>query len=138
MGWHTRGQDRGKSYQVYKELEAQHKRLQAAHDVLIVELERKNETIQSLARELAGYAKAAAPASPDVDAAIRNLVAAAKEQASIPLPEAAVPQSQRTPIRPLAKASPDQRSVAERLAELEAVGQSSNAPTGTTSKSGSK
>lgn len=53
MGWKASGAERGKSYQVYRDLEARHANLQAAYDALATEVERKNALIRHLSAELA-------------------------------------------------------------------------------------
>ncbi len=61
MTWTAKGADRGKSFQVYRDLENRYTTAQAQLLELQSELQRKNETIRSLARELAAMAGGSEP-----------------------------------------------------------------------------
>ncbi len=52
MGWKQTGDERVKSYKVYKDLEAQYLALHRAHEELQDRLRAKDETLRQMAREL--------------------------------------------------------------------------------------
>ncbi len=52
MGWKASGDERAKSYQVYKDLQSAYQDLQRRFDVLEEKLRAKDETLRQLSREL--------------------------------------------------------------------------------------
>lgn len=68
MAWTSKGADRGRQYQVYKDLEREFTGVKAYNDFLLVQLKRKDELIRSLSAELASQsAMPIAGATTDVD-----------------------------------------------------------------------
>lgn len=117
MVWKAKGDERGKSYAVYKDLERRFNVLQHDYDALQVELERKNATIRTLALELANYASKLAPGSSEVSEIAQHLVDAASEAPSFP--QEAPRMQERYPVKPMAKAVPrGAQTLEERLAEV--------------------
>lgn len=52
MSWSKSGDERAKSYQVYKDLERQYRELQRAYDELGARLAAKDESLRQLSKEL--------------------------------------------------------------------------------------
>ncbi len=52
MSWNKSGDERAKSYQVYKDLQREHQELRRAYDVLTEKLRAKDETLMRLSLEL--------------------------------------------------------------------------------------
>jgi len=75
MGWHDKGDERGKKYAVYQRLEAEHKALQSRLEEVLEELRRKEITLRVLAQEL--YKASSPPTAEEVQVAIEAVSNAA-------------------------------------------------------------
>jgi len=111
--WNTKGDERGKAYRVYKELEAQYQRVLEEKSQLETLLRSKDATIRSLAMELAGV-----PAMPDDQSqpaqdapgtrSSEPPPATQPERLKTPLPARStlLPPPAAATIRPVVKAAP--------------------------------
>lgn len=54
MAWNKSGDERVKSYRIYKELEEKYRSVEAERDFLLAQIRLKDATIRNLAAELAG------------------------------------------------------------------------------------
>ncbi len=104
MGWKASGDERAKSYQVYKDLHRAFHDLQRDYDLLSEKLRAKDETLMRLSKELYEALHSSQPQS--------------AKAPSVPVPEAS--SEQRTPIpehRPSAVVTRGNLPMSELLSE---------------------
>ncbi len=96
MAWHASGEERAKSFQVYKDLEARFRAVQDELSEARSLLASKNRTIAYLSAELSSALGEAF----DID---ESIPAPSVKEPVEPNVEPVMAQSERAPIRPLAK-----------------------------------
>jgi hypothetical protein len=116
MAWNERGNDRGKRYAVYQQLEAHyHAAIEALHNAKD-EIERKDALIRALAAELASLR------TPQEEPKEASGAPQAPTETIQPPDLKSSPYMHYPPVRPgLAKAQLKGRTITERLEELQGI-----------------